>query len=308
MTFLPPDYQDSLKARYKPSSIKTIDNNVKRIYLEIFNLSSFTNLEPLLDTDKVIEAINAYSTLSIKQNLITAILALLRYPPESVTINPNVLNIYDQYATQIVQDLKDFHVKTEKEKQNWIPWGTVIAKYNHYASLIQPLIGKLPKNKNELLTFQKYIILLLYTQIPPLRCQEYLDACISPRNDIPGKNIIDLSNKKFIVKYHKTIDSHGPKVIDLNDSIISGIKEWQRFNGYRDYLFISPNKNEPMDRLGLLQQFYKIFEPYKIGPAMLRKIYISEILTWDISADERKKIAAIMGHTVETQEFIYRKK
>lgn len=307
MMFLPEEHQVSLTSRYKLTSIQTISNNIKRIYIEIFGLSTFTNLEPLLDTNKVIQSIDDKS-ITVKQNLMTAILAVLRYPPKNININPQILDIYDKYATDIVKkskEIKEFHVRNEKETMNWLPWGSIITKYNEYNLAIQPLINKLPKNKNELITFQRYIILLIYTQIPPLRCQEYLDAIIN--NDVPGKNTIDLINKKFIVKHHKTVNSHGIKIIDLPEIVITRIKEWQQFNGYRDYLFISLNKNAPMDRICLLQQFHKIFEPYKIGPTMLRKIYISEILTWNISMDERKKIANIMGHTIETQEFTYKK-
>ena len=63
-----------------------------------------------------------------------------------------------------------------------------------------------------------------------------------------------------------------------------------------------------MTNNGLTKYLNKIFKPKKVSTTILRKLYLSEKYPVIHNRDDMKKDAYIMGHSVETQQGIYRKK
>lgn len=313
-SFLPLTVYDNMLNRYKPSSIKAFTTNIKRLLHEIFNIDKFT-LVPFNDYFKVEKYIMDLEKPSVQQNMIATINAFLVMNGSSSALISMYEDLFEK-INKVARDAQKYAAPTEHEENNLIDWNLVIELYDIHREKIE----KIRKyGLRELRKYQKYMILALYTMIPPLRGQEYLDAIILKVVDVPvnykriyeltHKNLFDIKNNKFIVRYHKTFDTHGVKVIDFNQQLSNIVEKWVELTGSQILIpNLDNNKefNEPMTQTALTELMFRIFAPNKISTSMLRKIYISEIIKY-MSPNERKKLAKIMGHTLESQEFIYNK-
>ena len=63
-----------------------------------------------------------------------------------------------------------------------------------------------------------------------------------------------------------------------------------------------------MKKNGLTKYLNKIFKPKKVSTTLLRKLYLSEKYPVVHNRKDMKKDAYVMGHSVSTQQGIYRKK
>lgn len=316
-SFLPLTTYDNMLNRYKPSSIKAFTTNIRRLLREIFDIDKFT-LVPFNDYFKVEKYILGLEKPSVRQNMIASIHAFLIMNGGSAALISMYQDLFEK-INNVARDAQKYAAPTEHEENNLIDWNVVVGLYGNY----REKISKIRKyGLRELREYQKYMILALYVMIPPLRGQEYLDAIILKVVDVPvnykriyeltHKNLFDIKNNKFIVRYHKTFDTHGVKVIDFNQELSNIVEKWVELTGSQ---ILIPNLesgnersgfNEPMAQTALTELMFRIFAPNKISTSMLRKIYISDVVK-NMSAVERKKLAKIMGHTLESQEFIYNK-
>ena len=148
-----------------------------------------------------------------------------------------------------------------------------------------------------------YILLCLYTYLPPLRGSEYLNCkySLGPHtvDNIAqfSNNLLDIANHCFWMQHYKTVKEHGIRRIEIPDMLYNILMEY--YNRYHfEYLLgklISPAL--------LASRFNNIFG-CKISVNMLRKIYVSEKVN-EMTVKERKVLAFIMAHNLETQEMIY---
>lgn len=312
-SFLPLTVYDNMLNRYKPSSIKSFTTNIRRLLHEIFNIDKFT-LAPFNNYFKVEKYILGLEKPSVRQNMIATVNAFLIMNGGNAALISMYEDLFEK-INNVARDAQKYAAPTEHEENNLIDWNLVVSLYDIY----REKIGTIRKyGLRELREYQKYMILALYTMIPPLRGQEYLDAIILKVVDVPvnykriyeltHKNLFDIKNNKFIVRYHKTFDTHGVKVIDFNQELSNIVEKWVELTGSQILIPNLENEkfNEPMAQTALTELMFRIFAPNKISTSMLRKIYISDVVK-NMSAAERKKLAKIMGHTLESQEFIYNK-
>lgn len=302
---IPLKLNNSLLVKYKPSSIKTFTINIKRILKEVYNIDKYT-VAPLLNIKKVTDYItNDVQKISVQLNLAAALVSFLSHeeniPKEALDYYQN---LFDKISEKAAYERK-YPIPTEEELENWLPWSQIVKLANDYKK----------KVTQEPYDYLKYLVLSLYTQIPPLRGQDYLNSIImkveNPTDyhrllQITQKNIFDLTNKQLIISHYKTEKTHGRRTIDIPKQLIPIVENWFRITGSQNLIPNLQNKSEPMTQQAFTDLLFRIFKPKNISTSMLRKIYISHRLKY-ISNNpiERKKLARIMGHTLETQEFIY---
>lgn len=302
---LPLTLYDSLLVKYKPSSIKTFAINIKRILNDVYNLDEY-QMKPLLNVKRVSDYIlNDVPKLTSQLNLAAAVLTILKFEkniPERVI--DYYQKLFDNVSKQLAQEQK-YPTPTEDEKNNLIKWSEVLKIAKSYK-------GTSPADEYK---YIKYLVLSLYTLIPPLRGQDYLNAIImkvdNPKDyprllSITNKNIFDLKNKKFVIGHYKTEKTHGTRIIDIPPKLIPIVEDWFKQTETQILIPNLKEKDKPMTQQAFTDLLFRIFQPKNISTSMLRKIYISyKLKSIKNNPEKRKKLAYIMGHTLETQEFIY---
>lgn len=317
---LPNHIKNKLILKYRKSSIRTFELNIKRILENTYPEESPPEYsqENLTDVKSVTKYIKSLASKPMQKTLIAAILAVLKAeakPPQIIISQYE--KIFKNLARVTENELK-YKEPTKEEKRNWTSYQTVINIKKQYKKRVKEEIDLTSTQftAQQLSLYQKYLILSLYTYLPPLRSEEFyntiiMTVCTSPSKykqiiNSTQKNIIDLKNKKLVSGIYKTSKKYGTRIIELPDKLVKIIKQWYMMTPPEiQNLLINPTTLTPMTQQGMTEVLNRIFQPKKISSSMLRKIYISDILLTMKDAKLRKKLALTMGHSIDAQEFTY---
>lgn len=301
--------------KIQDTSIKTYLGSIKKICKELFN-SNTCSLLYFKDHQSVIEYLNGIKSISTRKNMCTAIIVLLKANNVEYAIP-----FYSKFQKELAEKQNDFYLdneKTEKEKNNWVTQKEIHDK-------IKQLEKRIHDNKQTpriyIDTFQQYLVLNLYTQLPPIR-NDFALVKIIHDNNIElesldkATNYINFKTKSdadFIMCNYKTAKSYGVKVITLPDTLTEIIYNFQVakqkvFSREFDYLLINTTNLKPMKKNSLTKYINKIFAPKKVGTTLIRKCYLSEKYPVDFSIREKEKDAYIMGHSTSMASSVYSKK
>ena len=308
----------ALLEKYRPSSIKTLTLNLKRILRDGFDINHY-DIKPLTDFKKTTKYLDSVDNAPMRKSLVSAILAFIRVNDK---IPKPLIKEYEDYFKKLANKVNTSRLYKEPKEQeldNWMSWKDILKKQEKF-KLYAECVEEIPKKDitiEDQYIYLRYLLLSLYTQIPPLRGEEYLNAVVvsisNPKlyetiRDMTGRNLFDLNHRKFIVYGYKTSGLYGTRTIDVPDSIIDIVKKWTSITKAQlllPKLQKLPEKEVSMTKESLAQTFFNIFQPQNISTSMLRKIYISHVLRKLKDPEKRKELALTMGHSLQTQEFIY---
>jgi integrase len=196
------------------------------------------------------------------------------------------------------------HEKSDKQEENWLTWEEVSKK----KSELKEETSSFLLNKNitpaQFDKLQRYVVLSLYTDIPPRRNADYLEMFVVKRlgKEYPkDKNYYDLSTHKFHFCVYKTAKSYGEQVEDvpaeLQATLAAYIKHHplakQKQREFR--LLVKPDGGTLNSVNAITRILNKVFGK-KIGSSLLRHIYLSSKYG-DVSND-MEETAKAMGHSV----------
>ena len=283
------------------NSLNTYVSNVRKVFKEVFDndidmkhFNQFAKVKKYLIT----------LTPATRKNVMSTIMVLLK----AYDTKKAVLNKYKKYFEELIDDYEknyDKQVKSDKENQNWITLIELNAKIKEYEIKISKFnMKELTKIQEDLI--QQHLILILYTDIPPIR-NDYAMMKVYYDKTVKGENYINLTTKLIILNKYKTAKTYGEKKIEISDKIIKLIKRWINITE-NEYLLINIRDRNPMTNNGLTKYLNKIFKPKKVSTTLLRKLYLSEKYPVVHNRKDMKKDAYIMGHSLDTQQGIYRKK
>lgn len=290
------------KPDLKESSIENYLSTLK-LLSKYLNIKKF-NLKYLKDYESIIDFLDNKSNFSIptKRNYITPILVVIKME----NFSDKIQKAYSDYHIELTNKQNETYydnLKNEKETHNWISLDEIKSK-----------IVLLSKTK-DLWTFQHYLILNLYTLLPPIR-NDYAGEMFFYKTDKNDDNCnkIILSKKQMILCNYKTTNKYGTKIIDLPEELLSILEQWYNLREkvlsfQPKYLLIKQtNPSEYMSKNLLTKTLNKIFYPKKISTTILRKVYLSEKYPVINTYREMKNDAYIMGHDINTAKLIYSKK
>jgi len=283
------------------NSLNTYVSNVRKVFKEVF------------DNDIDIKHFNQFAkvkkylitlTPATRKNVMSTIMVLLK----AYDTKKSVLNKYKKYFEELIDDYEknyDKQIKSEKENKNWITQIELTAKIKEYETKISKFnMKELTKTQEDLI--QQHLILILYTDIPPIR-NDYAMMKVYYDKNVKEENYINLTSKLIILNKYKTAKTYGEKKIEISDKIIKLIRRWINITE-NEYLLINIRDRNPMTNNGLTKYLNKIFKPKKVSTTLLRKLYLSEKYPVVHNRQDMKKDAYIMGHSLDTQQGIYRKK
>ena len=207
-------------------------------------------------------------------------------------------NIFEKWIkeTKRIKDLIDS--KYEKNE----PTERQAKSYVSYDELVKT------RNKMKKGT-QERLLLFMYTEIPPVR-NDYHDMRIyksKPRYNTGNYIVIEKNKANIILNEFKTDKSYEKIEIDIPTTLMKEITESLE-SLPRDHLFVSTRTNKPHLTANSFVKWAnrtlkKLFNG-NISLTTLRHIYISrrDLKLESKSGTERKKIAKIMGHSLEQQQ------
>jgi integrase len=174
----------------------------------------------------------------------------------------------------MVHDIQNYEenikmeVKTPTQENYWIDKDELDSIYNHVKNKAVYLFKKKELSKEDLNDIQNYIILSLYTLIPPRRSLDFTEMKI--HNYSQDDNHIN--KNKFVFTKYKTAKFNGTQYEEIPKELMSIIKKWIKINP-TDYLLFDSNKNK-LTPSKLTRRINKIFDK-NISTSALRHLYIS---------------------------------
>jgi hypothetical protein len=282
---------------------------VKNLYT-LNNKEPFKNLSFLRQTSNIDTILEHYKDNTKKTMLasIVSILSLYKDKPAYKKIYNHYYDLMMNKATDMKKE--NINEKSKTQSDNWITWDEVLDKKKQIKNVVDQLILNKNITPDQFNILLAYLIMSLYTDLPPRRNQDYIDmffvASLNENYD-PTRNYLDWNNKKLIFNHYKTAKKYGQQIIDIeNNNLVDALTYYLKYHPLNP----SPNlkkipKNtyfkllvygdgSPLVQVNSITRILnKIFNK-KIGSSMLRHIYLSS--KYNIS--EMKDDAEKMGHSV----------
>lgn len=262
----------------------------------------FNSLAFLKNVDGIVEQIKAkakttqaayYSAVLVALSIAKSHKALLeKYKPHTVTVRES-----------IVEDRKS-HEKNDKQKENIIPMNDVNTIKNKLKEEVEALNKKKTLTEKEYEKYIQYVLLSLYTDIPPRRNQDYMYMVVVKKRPAvmdETKNYLIMNEKKFVFNKYKTSKTHGGQEIDVPDSLMNTLQAYFKHRpdmkkNNEVSLLLNYDGTETNKVNYITRMLNKAFGK-KIGASALRHIYLSD--KYGEIQKEKEKDADAMGHTVD---------
>lgn len=279
-------------------SINTYLNSYRRICREALKNEN-PSIEELSNTKKIMSYIYGDGIkMNNKFNLINGFLHIIKYIDGYPQNKLETIKKEFKELSQMKSKMMDYRDANETEKENHISFKEIIE--------LRESKKKELENNYTLANHIQYVILCLYTFLPPLRNQDYSNTqlyynCKKLKKKSP--NYLCLTCKKLIITEYKTSVSHGKREIDIPNELLEILEDYK---DKTETVYLLPSLtsiNKKMSETNLSHVLNVILKK-KVSSTMLRRIFISEnISKWN--ADDRKKISNIMGHSVGQQVITY---
>jgi len=288
----------------------TADGYIRKLIL-LFNNSErpFTSLAWLKHYDTHNTFLSQF-TLGTQKNYATAITSIL-----SLSIfakSPLYRGIKKHWDKTLYTLTTSYHlaqpeigVKTPKQSASWKSWDDITAIRDELKSKALALQDKKTLTPRQFDTLTQYMVLSLFTYIPPRRNADIQNLFITTEysSDMPKDvNYLDVNTLNLIFNVYKTKDTYGQQVFNIADNN-------ELLDAFR--LFIIHHPLRDLDTFPLFQKdgkhittvnfitriLNKIFGS-NVGSSMLRHIYESNAFGGIIS--ELKDTAHAMAHSPAT--------
>lgn len=173
-----------------------------------------------------------------------------------------------QYDTDMMAFIKRTQKPPKKTNGDTITWNEILA----VRAALEKKAAKDPKN-----FLLDYIILSMYTYMPPSRC-EYVRMKIvkgpaaAKAQPPENSNYILLRERSAYIVYSDNVTIKAPS------SLVKALHSWAKFNKF-DYLFVKID-GKPMLKNTLSQRILSIFQrevKKKLGVNSIRKAYVASV-------------------------------
>lgn len=142
---------------------------------------------------------------------------------------------------------------------------------------------------------QQMLLVLLYTELPPLRLTDYKLLHYAPSPDAcadTSKNYV--VDNQLVLHRYKTAKTYGTNTLELPKGLAIALQEACTVHNLQ---------GKPVFSIDIEYHLKKVLG---CSVNMLRKLYVSDVLPTK-SAEERIYIAKQMGHSLSTQVHVYQR-
>ncbi len=284
----------------------TADTYISNL-LQLNESKSFSNLGFLRDKDKTMAKIQSYAESTQKTILTSVVSALSLYSDK-----PTYKGMYNFYYERMMEAIKreqakDKNVKTKTQEDNWIEWEDVLKVRDELVKQSAPVWKAKMVTPDMWQTALAYLLLSLYTYIPPRRNQDYQELYVVKKwTDAldKSKNYYDLATRQFIFNKYKTAKSRGAEIVKmesdnpLHDVIVAFLKLQPGKKASEVRLLVNADGSALTATNSITRILNKVFGK-KVGSSMLRHVYLSS--KYGDTLAEMKKDSEAMGHSLALQ-------
>lgn len=210
------------------------------------------------------------------------------------------------------RDAQPVHEKSEKQAEAWMEWDDILKRKATLREEVAKFSGNKHLSPSQYDTFLNYIVLSLYTDIPPRRNQDFLDMYVvkkwSADSNEPAKNYYDLATNKFIFNRYKTARTYGQQLVDvpnteevpLQQTLATFFKHHPLAKGKtKEFKLLVKSDGTNLNTVNAITRILNRVFGKKIGSSMLRHAYLSS--KYGNTTAEMEKDAEDMGHSVNVQ-------
>jgi hypothetical protein len=276
-------------------SPSTADAYIKTLFT-LNDKKPFKNLSFLKKTDVVMEKLGKYAE-STQKTLLASIASVLSLEKEKASYKKTYKFYYDKMMGKAAEAKKvDTTEKTESQEANWIEWTDVLKKRFELAPDPTKLLH--------------YLVLSLFTEIPPRRNQDYLGMVVhkllkkEKAEDLPkDKNYLLIVDKKpsfFLFNVYKTAKTYGQQKVEIPESLAEVITTYLAKLGKqpKDHPFLQYEDKTSFTQPNAITRILNSVFGKKVGSSMLRHSY----LTSKYNISDMKDDAEAMGHSLAEQK------
>ena len=216
-----------------------------------------------------------------------------------------------QYRTVMMSDgSKSNHTDmeqkmTEKQKENWVSQLQVKDAFERLDRETKPLFSLYKKGDDMTIPhtekIQDFVILALFTMIPPRRLVDYTMFKVRNFNDDDNY----MTKSSFVFNTYKTAKVYGAQIVKIPTRLKNIIQKYTALTK-NDYLLFNPRNNRPLSNVQLNVRIGSIFGK-KVSVNILRHSYLTEQYKDMAPLLEMEQRANDMGQSV-SQALKYIKK
>lgn len=281
----------------------------KAYYLATIGRLEKKGITSLLDTDKVIQAIEEGSPSTNTQKTYYAVVkscleSLMNEIPYEDRMKANTIynkKYADLWTTLKAQQLEQKTTATEEERM--LTWQDILDVREGLRNLVYQPEGV----KDELMNLT---LLGCYTYIPPRRVEDFANMLWASRkpSDTKQNYCVLLKNKPyFLFNHYKTEKTYGQQKILIPEELAQFLRDWKQINT-SPFVFIKRDMT-PIDEHRLSAHLIEVMERRtgkRAGASIFRHAFITEKRKDDVPLKDKDEWATAMAHSVSTQE-LYRR-
>ena len=184
-----------------------------------------------------------------------------------------------EYHTDMMDNIQKYNTETnkqeknDKQKDNWLTTEEIQTIYDQMETNVKPLWKKKEFSTKEILKIQDFVILSLFTLIPPRRAMDYIEFKI---NNINTNKDNYIKGNNLIFNTFKTSKQKGQQKLKIPKELKSILTKYIKLiTDKSDYLIFN-NKFQQLSTPNFTLRLNKIFGNKKVSVNMLRHIYLSE--------------------------------
>lgn len=212
---------------------------------------------------------------------------------------------------------EDSHKKTETQEENWCDWDDVLKKKADMTEQVQSFSASTkPLTAGQFNTLLDYVVLSLYTDIPPRRNADYLLMDVlrkTPKEYDHTKNFYDMAANRFVFNVYKTAKSYGQTIVDVPEELQKTLALYIRHHPLArverklapEFKLLVKADGAPLSTVNSITRVLNRIFGKKVGSSMLRHSYITH--KYGAVSEEMKEDAAALGHSVSMQQGTYLK-
>jgi hypothetical protein len=271
----------------------------------------FNNLSFTRKFDDTQAIIDTYAP-STQQNQYMVLSSVLSFYSDKATYKAAYNHWRDKMmAAKAARDAEPEHVKTEKQEEAWLTWDDVDKKKSELSKDISSFISNKHISGAQYEKLLNFVILSLYTDIPPRRNQDFLSMAVVKKwsADMPAdKNYYDLSTQKFIFNKYKTSKAYGVQTVDvpntedapLQQTLAAFLKHHPLAKGKtKEFKLLVKQDGSVLNSVNAITRCLNRIFGKKVGSSMLRHVYLTS--KYGDTLKQMEEDAADMGHDTSQQ-------
>ena len=206
---------------------------------------------------------------------------------------------FKEEAEKVRQELETNKTNI-KQQENWLEWPKIIDYRDEYEK----------KKWKDWKDYQKYVLISLYTYMPPTRAENYTKMRIVKQKseaNMKENTIVSGEVTVFVFNKYKTYKTYGSQTVIIPKKLVKILKEWIKIKPSGEYLLVQDDGKTPMNADNVSKRLKNIFKEMtkdknlNFSIDMLRHSFLSHFMSTHKLLAVRKEVARIMGHNIETQ-------